>query len=275
MGGLQQARETADRLKKEATAAAEKDKKEKVEAEKSLVSLQQNPAMVRLYQENAKVGADNLTSRSPLLKIHTTGRSQSELSDGTEPTDGYFFYAPSQEQFKDVDCHILTISKGFRAPGMEGSGKSEVFNQVMAGVITNGGELKPFIMYMTGLKLSPMWDFGKEVSKYTHAKPVPVPMFALKVKLTTEKVKNNFGKSWIVKFDVVKNESGQPLVVADPGQFEFLRTQVESFETTIASLIEARKVEDRDDETPHPADVVGDAEEIFGAKAEKADKMPF
>jgi hypothetical protein len=94
------------------------------------------------------------------------------------------------------------------------------------------------------LKLSKLWEFGKEAAKYTKAKPVPIPMFVLTVKLTTEKVTHPYGKSWIIDFEIEKSKDGTPELVTDPGMFQFLRDHVETVEDTIASLIETKSTED-------------------------------
>lgn len=239
--GIDKLKETADKLK---AGTAEKEQQEiaKTEEVKSeLEQLKNNSALASMYQESSKVGSENLGGETPQLKVHATGRSNNELADGAEPKDGAFFYKPTAEQFDSVDCHILTISKGFRAPGLE-EGKPDVFNQLMGGVIIDNGEYKPFIMYFTGLKLSYLWEFAKLAGKYTRAKPISIPMFALTVRMTTEKIANNFGKSWIVKFDIVKNPDGGPKLVLDETIFTFLRGNVEGTEEMIAALISAKAI---------------------------------
>ena len=204
-------------------------------ANENALAIAGNEELVKMYRENAKLGSENLANELPLLKIHAVGRSQSQLADGREPADGAFFYKPTREQFTELTCHILTISRGFKADGFEG--KKDVFHQILSGVIVDGAEMKPFMMYITGLKLSNLWKFGKEASPFTRAKPVPIPMFALTVKLTTSKEKHSYGSSWIVNFEIVKNEKSIPEVVTDPGLFIFLRDNVSTVEETVNSLI--------------------------------------
>ena len=248
-------RKKVDLMKAEAKA---KEKAEGKAAENALMTVRQNPELVKMYEDNAQVGAQNLVGELPLLKIHKIGKStKNELADGSKPNDGWFFYRPTREQFEKIECHILTISRGFRAEGMQG--KKDVFNQLMAGVIINNGDIKPFITYLTGLKLSPMWEFGKEAAKYTKAKPIPIPMFALKVRLTTEEVTHSFGQSWIIKFEILKNDDGFPVVVTDQGRFQYLRDHVETVEDTIESLISVRSTEqavEQGEEVPLPVEQV-------------------
>lgn len=250
MTGHQKFQQAGEKLKTEMAKKEVEEEKAKEEVNNQLAVLRSNSELARMYSESSQVGAANIAGELPLLKVHSVGRStKNELSNGQEPNDGYFFYKPTGEQFESIECHILTISKGFRAEGMEGK---EIFNQIMGGAIIEGDDYKPFIMYFTGLKLSYLWEFGKQVSKYTKAKPVPIPMFALKVRLTTKKVANNYGKSWVVNFEIVKTEDGAPELVLDPGRFQFLKDSVETVEDTIASLI-ATKTAKEEDDIPHPA----------------------
>lgn len=245
MNGIDKARAVADGLRAETTAEKEKSEQTKALIVNNLKSIQENEELAKMYAESAQVGAENLAGELPLLKVHSVGRSESTLADGSEPTDGYFFYKPTQEQFEKVRCHILTISKGFKAKGLEG-GKAEVFNQILSGIILDGKEMKPFMMYMTGLKLAPMWEFGKEIAKYTRAKPMGIPIFALTVNLTTERVKNSFGKSWIVKFEIEKHEDGSPVLVGDPGEFQYLKDAVEGIEGVIENIIFQKSIKPED-----------------------------
>jgi len=225
--------------------------------EQALTKVMKNEALAKLYRDNASVGAENLQGELPQLKIHAAGRSQkNELPDGTEPIDGYFYYRPTKEQFKELDCHILTISKGYRADGFEG--KKDVFNQVLAGVITNGGQMKPFIMYFTGIKLNNLWELGKEIAPFTRSSQLPIPMFALRVKMTTEKVKHNYGSSWVPVMKVQKYEDGSPELVLDEKVFEYLRGQVDKVADTIAALISSKSTEDFNrgvEVVPNPEDI--------------------
>jgi hypothetical protein len=250
MSGEDKLRDTANKLKQQTERVEAREKTDMDELKNKLATIQADPELMKMYQDNAKVGADNLSGELPLLKIYSAGKSKAELADGRKPTDGWFFYKPLQMQFETVTCHILTISRGFRAEGMlnQKTGKKDEpkFNQVMGGVIIDGADLRPFVMYFTGLKLSNLWAFGKEAGKFTKMKPVPIPMFALTVKMGTEQRANSFGgDSWIATFEIQKTEDGFPIVVTDPVLFEYLRDNVEKVEDTIASVIEAKESEEQ------------------------------
>lgn len=242
MSGYEEAKATIDKIKSQP--------EDNVIA--TMQQVQANEALRQMYADSASVGSENLGGELPLLKVHATGKSSKNiLADGSKPNDGWFFYKKTAEQFKTLKCHILTISKGFKAEGLEKdeTGKARmIFNQIMGGVIidpTNPNDYKLFIMYFTGKKLNPMWEFGKEASKYTKAKPVGIPMFALTVSLETETQKNDFGESWIVNFEIEKTPDLLPVLVMDPGRFQFLKDSVGELQDIITSLIESKtKVND-------------------------------
>lgn len=241
--GIEKARETAEKLKAANTQTEEKELAKKEEVKNEMEALGKDSELAKMYNDNASVGSENLSGNAPYLKVHAAGKSSTNfLVDGKKPNDGWFFYKPTQEQLETIECHILTISRGFRAEGLnEKEGKKEmVFNQVMGGVIINDGRCDPFIMFLTGVKLSPMWDFGKEAARWTKAKPYGIPMFTLTVKLTTEEVKTSFGMAWKINFEILKNLDQTPKLVMDTGEFQFLKDNVATTEEIINSLIAAK-----------------------------------
>lgn len=278
MGGHDKFKEVGEKLKADQAEKEEKQLQAKEQVLNQLAELRNNPELAKMYQDSSKMGAENLGGESPLLKVHATGRStKNELADGSEPKDGNFFYKPTGEEFDSIDCHILTISKGFKAEGLQqqDGSKKEVFNQILGGVIINDGELRPFIIYFTGLKLSYLWEFGKAAAKYTRAKPVSIPMFALTVRLTTEKKANNYGKSWIVKFEILKNEDGTPQLVMDPGEFQYLKDNVETTQELIASVVASKAAKDDEDNEAHVTSLKGDVVDADPGEEVNLDDVPF
>lgn len=265
--------ETRKKFKTGKDLLQEKELAEKEEAENALSLIQKDSELMRMYQENAKVGAENLGGSLPLLKVYSAGKSTAELEDGTDPSDGWFYYSPTKSQFETVDCHVLTISRGFRAKGLED--QKDIFNQILAGVITNDGKNLPFIMYFSGLKLENLWGFGKEASQWTRRRPIAIPMFALTVRLTTESVKHSYGKSWVVNFEILQDELGMPQLVHDKGEFRFLLDNVRVVEQTVEEIISNKSSEDGYEavesvEPPHPGEYAEQAkavEDIFGENA--------
>lgn len=207
----------------------------------------QNEELAALYKESAGMGAENLGGTQPTLKIHTTNKSKNNLLlDGSEPNNGWFYHSSTQEQFEKVQCHVLSISRGYKVLAQDDPKKLK-FHQILAGVLTNEDRMLPFIMYLNGLKLSPMWEYGKEIQKFTKVKPTPIPIFALHTVITTKKEKHDHGESWIPQFQYERLENGFPKVVTDPGKFVFLRDNVERMETIMNDIVSRGKSEDSDD----------------------------
>jgi len=252
MTGLEHAKEVAEKLRKEAEASQAAKTAIVEKAVSELSAINDNPDLAKMYQESAEMGAKNVSAELPVLKVHTVGKSLNKLADGNKPNDGWFYYKLTQTQSQSVTAHILTISPGYRSAGMDDTKKTSVFNQILGGVMIVNGSLQPFIMYFNHKKLQNLWNFGKEISKYTKMRPIPIPIFALTIKLTTHQEPNGFGESWIVDFEVVKNEQGTPDLVIDVELFKTLRSSVISSEEMIAGLIDANSInESSDSETIH------------------------
>jgi len=246
MGGYEKAKATAEKLKEEKAEKEQAELANREQAENALASLEGNSDLAKMFNDSAKLGTENLSGGAPWLKVHAAGRSTTNfLADGkTMPDDGNFFYTPTQEQFKEIECHILTISKGFRTVETDPKGVTkEVFNQLIGGMIMNDGDPKPFIMFVRGKRLSPMWEFGKEIAKWTSRKPIAVPMFTMKVKLTTHMEKNDYSYSWLIDFTLEKVQD-IPVVTLDEGQFTFLKDSVSMMQEQISSLIANKEKKD-------------------------------
>lgn len=231
-----------------------------------LAVIQGNNELAQLYNENATLGADNLTGKIPLLKVHTVGKSKNLLVSGAKPKDGAFYYAPTQAEYSELDVHILTISKGFYADGMNGGDKK--FNQLVGGVFKDGDEYRPFIMYFSGKKLNNLWNFANGITKYTHAKPIAFPMFSMTVTLTTESVETPFGSSWVVNFDLNMNEDF-PKLVTDVKEFSFLRDTVSLLEHMCSTIINAKSPEQAEEISNNP-----DTEDVVEGEV-NPDDIPF
>jgi len=240
--GYDAAKETRDKID-------EALKTEKaVEAVNEQKGVEISGKLAQMYNESANVGAENLEGARPYLKIHSAGRSTTnQLADGTEPKDGNFFYAPTQEEFAELTIRILTISRGFYTEQEDPNTheKKRKWNQLMAGIILNDGEMKPFLMFITGSRLSPMWDFGKAIRKWTKRKPIPYPMFAMQVELKTHREKNSHN-SWshIIDFELLKDENDKPILISDEGEFQFVKDMTETMTEQINDMIAKKEIDE-------------------------------
>jgi len=240
--GIDKAREMAEQLKQERAVKEEQDKKEMSVVLQDMKAISENAELAKMYADNATVGADNLEQlKLPVLKTFDIGRTKSRLLDGSLPNDGWYFYNPTREQIQNPICHILSISGGYRPKDQNGRLK---FTQLMSGVIVNDNKYIPFLMYVKGLSLSYMWEFAKQAAVYTKQKPIPIPMFALSVKLHTGRVegKDDHGNPTMVlvttRYEIMSHEDGSPVLVTDPGEFQYLRDHVAMVEELHQKLID-------------------------------------
>lgn len=250
MSTKDQARETADRIRREVEAEKNNEVEAVAKAKLQLAAIRENPELAALYKAHAKLGSENLGGSAPYLRIHTANSTANELPDGSYPKDGQYFYAPTKQAFDKITCHILTVSKGFKVwqEDKKTGDKKLQFNQIVGGIIIDKGEQKPFLWYINGLKCQPLWKFGKEANEFTRA---GIPMFSIVVELSTEQVKSDYGMKWVPVFEIVK-EDGQPQLVLDVETFNELMAGVAKLEESIASLISSKASEDEEKVVPTP-----------------------
>jgi hypothetical protein len=251
MTGLEKARETSESLKKKSAVETNPPSEPIREKEiaHTLSTIQNNADLAKMYNDAAGMGSENLQGSYPLLKIHVQNKSPNNiLINGKEPNNGWYYHTKTQEQFESPIVHILTVSKSFYAKPLVDKDTGEMgdskLNQIIGGVLVDNRDAKPFMMYLTGLKLSPFWDFAKEISQYTHGKPVSIPMFALTVKLSSQKVDSKHGPQLVPVFEVVRTADGSPVVITSPKEFMFLKNMVTTMTDTINSLVTSKSIEE-------------------------------
>lgn len=207
--------------------------------------LLENAELAMLFNKTGTAGSEELGGTLPVLKIHTLNKSKNTLMNGEEPQDGYLFHTVTRKEYEFVDAHIVAVSKGYYAPAIE-EGNKDVFTQLVSGYILDEGEYVPFIMYVTGTKLQNFWEFGKEINPYTHMKPTPLPMYAIKVRIygNKERVDTDYGKVKVFTFKVQRSEAGFPLFEMDEGRAKFLADSVDQFKDQMNNIISKKSVSD-------------------------------
>lgn len=207
MTGLDKARKTAEQLK------PTEEPKEEIKAIRA-----DDPVLKALMAEDARTEMSEGGGSLPFLKVFITNRSQATLADGKEPNNGWFYYTPTQEQYETVHAHLLYISRGFWMEGMpdeQGQVKKR-YTHVVSGIMVND-EPKPFWLLVSGqARLQRLWDFLKDKSKVTAR---GIPLFALLVILSTEKVKTEKSPAMVVNFKIEEGENGMPWLVSDKDQY--------------------------------------------------------
>lgn len=254
MSGLEEARATAAKLKQETEEKKEQELAVINEAKNDLDLVRQNASLSKMFDEEIKKEMSDGMGSQPLLKLHTQGRSNNELIDGSQPNDGDFFYTPSQEAFTNPNIHLLVISDGFYAEGLpDDKGETKIqYNILLGGTIIDeegNRTMRPFLMYVTSQAIrQSLWDFRNELNKY--ARVMKVPKTAIVVKMTHEKVGNPNPK-WAkvnpkvnnIKFSIEKFPDGTPVLVPDEDQFAALVDIQAMLKEMAASIIAAKSVE--------------------------------
>lgn len=266
MTGKDKFQEAGKQLKNQIAKEEVKEKELVVASDQSLEVLKENKELAAMYEDMAGEGAENLGGSLPNLKIHYTNQSEgNELPDGTEPNNGWFYHQATKQQYESVRCHVLLISRGYQASRLnpKPGEKPTQFTQIMAGMIIEGdAPTIPFIHYVKGLSLSPMWDWGKKLSPFTKK----LPLYAFTTILKTKQEKTDAGnKVWVLDFDIVR-DGDFPTIVTDEGKLQFLRDSYNQMREQVDSLVSNAGSEEVSIEPPHPAEdsqTVKDAIDIF------------
>ena len=250
----------------------EKIKKGKnMKQEKKIVNQEINKEIADFFKKNAKVGMENLAGESlPALKA-VESNSKMELANGNRPSIGYFFYTKNKKEYENLEVSIMSVSRGYYAKGMN-KGDKPKFQQIVSGIILD--TMEPFIIYTSGKRLPPLWDFAKIIAPYTHREN-PIPMMGFKIKLTTTKYKHEYGYSHYINFDIVKDENNNIKIITDIGMLEIIEHGNETMRISIENLIEKIEV---DRETGMPIKVGlndKDVDEAFVDPNDGGQDVPF
>lgn len=134
-------------------------------------------------------------------------QKNSELVDdeGNPYPLGHFFYKGTKEIMSEVNCIFLSFTKR-ELPSFSDK-ELLVTTWIFLGVL--GKDLRPFLLYCKNTALGPAREFLANV------KAMMLPMFAVKVKLTSEKIEGEKGTYYKIKF----NTTGD---IEDPEQLMLL-----------------------------------------------------
>ncbi len=210
-------------------------------AEKSVVPMSDEMKAMLRQDAAAEVQENGLSL--PFLNVYIANRSVSKLANGQDPQDGFFYYVPTQEEFKEVYCHILHISRGFRQLQKADDGSMRPrYEHLVSGVILDD-KMKPFVMHIAGShRLEKLWDFQSIVRKINNR---GIPTFSMPVKLSTEKVNFKQGNiervARVVLFEISRAANGDPEVIDDQVMYMKLREnalEMKKYELQYISRVE-------------------------------------
>lgn len=174
-------------------------------------------APVGMYP-NANIGTENISSEdlnTPVLKIIQ------KTTEGAEDMQIGSYLLPDGKQEKSVTASLVYVSTLVQENYQK---TKEERIKVYYGFLS--GTVEPFKMYIRGWGLASHRDFQTEVMRIKNE--YGLPMLALEVTLTTEKIEGNIsdsGKPYTTfkpVFTITKDAKGVPFVETDPERGRFL-----------------------------------------------------
>lgn len=244
------AKAVADKLKAEQAAKAGEEEKAKAEvmsqlAVAGLKDMELPQSTLDFFKKTAGVGMESMDEKPklPFLLKVTEALSDNQLTSGVRCAPGHFYYSSTLEDMgNDIAVSIAYISDKFytkvepkdneRAKGKEASAK---FTQMVCGYFLSNG--KPFIMFATGKRLTKMWEFAEEVRPFTKHKETPVPMYAFKVNMRTREESNDYGRSNIVLYDIMRDGAGNLQINVDPKTLGAFHGGIAKFKEIVGGFI--------------------------------------
>lgn len=185
------------------------------------------------------VDADELGS-VPVLRVVQRNSNNVETVDGQDAAPGELYYKPTKNSFKELDVHILTVKQCVMKSKVFGTDDEyeDKSHYIITGVIADTNE--PFVTYVKGMSYSSVWELLEDTRPFRKHPSTPVPMFALKIQLSTVKEDGDYGPVYVLKYDVVRDKTGQPELV-DLKTYKWLEAQLSSSKQMVETLIDINK----------------------------------
>lgn len=146
-------------------------------------------------KDNANIGLEDIGAEdlpTPTISI-VQNNSTAVDEDGRPFPRGQFLYKGDNSIMKEVNCIFLSVSK---TEFPDFNNKEEMVKTfVMLGVLE--ANRKPFLLYMKKTGAVAVRQFLGRI-KFSGA-----PLFAHRVKLTTEEIKTTRGNYYVIKFNVL------------------------------------------------------------------------
>jgi hypothetical protein len=92
-------------------------------------------------------------------------------------------------------------------------------------------------MFATGKRLTKMWEFAEEIRPFTKHKETPVPMYAFKVNMRTREESNDYGRSNIVLYDIMRDGAGNLQINIDPKTLGAFHAGIATFKEIVGGFI--------------------------------------
>lgn len=211
----------------------------------------------------------------PVLRVVQKNSNNVETADGQDAAPGTFYYKPTAKDYKELIVNIIYIKQVTLKTKVWGTEDEyeDKKHYLITGVIADTNEL--FVTYVKGLSYSSVWDLLEMTNPYRKHPSTPVPLYALNIKLYTEKEDTNYGVTYVLKYSLIREENGAPTLV-DLNKFQWLEQQVAPAKKMTERLIEINHSDGVDLEAQDISYTNGDEAEIDIDEAQEvADEVPF
>lgn len=131
--------------------------------------------------------------------------SETTDAEGNAIAPGQFYYKGTKEVFREVECALLSVTKKDLP---DWSNKDElVKTYIVMGALEP--DYKPFLLYLKRTAIGPFKKFLGEV------RATYLPMFVLKVRLTSERKEGDKGTYYLIKFNIMapRTESDEVMML--------------------------------------------------------------
>lgn len=192
------------------------NKKDEKLANESIEGGEKGKEIVKLdeayFRDNLNVGMEQVSQEDVPMPTLALVQSNSKMKDeeGRPLIPGKFYYKGTGKVYDSVDCAFLVFTKK-DAPSYANKDVLERVHIFMGAMLP---EMEPFLYYFRGWGLS-----GTTGSRFVigRQKSMKVPMYALKLKLTSEAKSNDKGDFYIpvIKVMGVNENAEQVLVLED------------------------------------------------------------
>lgn len=207
MTGIEQARETASKIKTEVEEEKMKKVPVKVESSKDIAPVKANLSITGL--EEVPVSIIPL----PFYKLVQPGSTNITLSDGTDAIPGTFFMSDSGKSETTIKFALLRAKRMHR--NFTNNEGEQVHSTSMAILGINLGSMLPFMM---NVSIASFANFGRMLGQMrergiTKAWQYPVTMTTEKREEVKDTVKGSQRvKYWVINFQVEKDELDEETV---------------------------------------------------------------
>lgn len=200
-----------------------------------------SPEVLAFMSANASRGIEDIPmfDSLPIMRVHTSQSTTNSLSEGGQPEIGQLYHSGEHAAYDSVVVNLLCIKK-CQMP--EYGGTELKAHYLVAGVINESSA--PFVMYIKGMSYNKVWELQEQIKPLVKNKQQPIPLFALKINVYSEKEKPQdpkYAAQYVVKYAVTSE------IETSIERLQWLKEGMEKAEMVLDEIIENRGVKYSDE----------------------------